>query len=156
MKSSHLHRFSLLSASLGVATLLAACASDPVYVACPDITAPEEGVEAFMLMDTTNEVVNVRLNGVTARCEAVEDGIDTAVSIGLKLKRVPAEKLPAGVAQVNIAGVVVEEDGSVGASETLRYKAGFTDNRQILYPVVDYQVTVKTGQRLVVSLLPRM
>ena len=109
-----------------------------------------------MLMDTTNEVVNVRLNGVTARCEAVEDGIDMAVSIGLKLKRVPAEKLPAGVAQVNIAGVVVEEDGSVGASETLRYKAGFTDNRQILYPVVDYQVTVKTGQRLVVSLLPRM
>lgn len=156
MKSSHLHRFSLLSASLGVATLLAACASDPVYVACPDITAPEEGVEAFMLMDTTNEVVNVRLNGVTARCEAVEDGIDMAVSIGLKLKRVSAEKLPAGVAQVNIAGVVVEEDGSVGASETLRYKAGFTDNRQILYPVVDYQVTVKTGQRLVVSLLPRM
>ena len=156
MKSSHLHRFSLLSASLGVATLLAACASDPVYVACPDITAPEEGVEAFMLMDATNEVVNVRLNGVTARCEAVEDGIDMAVSIGLKLKRVSAEKLPAGVAQVNIAGVVVEEDGSVGASETLRYKAGFTDNRQILYPVVDYQVTVKTGQRLVVSLLPRM
>ena len=156
MKSSHLHRFSLVSASLGVATLLAACASDPVYVACPDITAPEEGVEAFMLMDTTNEVVNVRLNGVTARCEAVEDGIDMAVSIGLKLKRVPAEKLPAGVAQVNIAGVVVEEDGSVGASKTLRYKAGFTDNRQILYPVVDYQVTVKTGQRLVVSLLPRM
>ena len=156
MKSSHLHRFSLLSASLGVATLLAACASDPVYVACPDITAPEEGVEAFMLMDATNEVVNVRLNGVTARCEAVEDGIDMAVSSGLKLKRVSAEKLPAGVAQVNIAGVVVEEDGSVGASETLRYKAGFTDNRQILYPVVDYQVTVKTGQRLVVSLLPRM
>ena len=154
MKSSHLQWFPSLSVSLGAATLLAACASDPVYIACPDITAPEEGVEAFMLMDGSNEVVNARLNGVTARCEAAEDGIEMAVSIGLKIKRLPAEKLPAGVAQINIAGVIVEEDGVIGASETLRYKAGFTDNRQILYPVVDYQITVKAGQRLVVSLLP--
>lgn len=154
MKRSHLQRFSLLSASLGAVALLGACASDPVYVACPDITAPEEGVEAFMLMDDTNEVVNARLNGVTARCEAAENGIAMAVSIGLKLKRLPAAQLPAGVAQINIAGLVVEADGSVGSSQTLRYKAGFTDNSRILYPVVDYQVTVKTGQRLVVSLVP--
>lgn len=154
MKSSFLPWLPSLSVSLGAATLLAACASDPVYVACPDITAPEEGVEAFMQMDDTNEVVNARLNGVTARCEAVEGGIEMAVSIGLKIKRLPAETLPAGVAQINIAGMTVEEDGAVGASETLRYKAGFTDNTQILYPVVDYKVTVKTGQRLVVSLIP--
>ena len=154
MKSSLLPWLPSLSVSLGAATLLAACASDPVYVACPDITAPEEGVEAFMQMDDTNEVVNARLNGVTARCEAVEGGIEMAVSIGLKIKRLPAETLPAGVAQINIAGMIVEEDGAVGASETLRYKAGFTDNTQILYPVVDYKVTVKTGQRLVVSLIP--
>ena len=109
-----------------------------------------------MLMDDTNEVVNARLNGVTARCEAVEDGIKMAVSIGLKIKRLPADKLPAGVAQINIAGVIVEEDGAIGASETLRYKAGFTDNRQILYPAIDYQVTVKDGQRLVVSLIPSL
>ena len=154
MKSIHLQWFPYLLVSLGAATLLAACASDPVYIACPDITAPEEGVEAFMLMDGSNEVVNARLNGVTALCEAAEDGIEMAVSIGLKIKRLPAEKLPAGVAQINIAGVIVEEDGAIGASETLQYKAGFTDNRQILYPVVDYQITVKAGQRLVVSLLP--
>ena len=156
MTSSLLQRFSWLSVSLGTATLLAACASDPVYVACPDITAPEEGVEAFMLMDGTNEVVNARLNGVTARCEAVEDGIEMAVSIGLKIKRLPADKLPAGIAQVNIASVLVEEDGAVGTSETLQYKAGFNDNRQILYPAVDYRVTVKDGQRLVVSLIPSL
>ena len=44
MKSSLLPWLPSLSVSLGAATLLAACASDPVYVACPDITAPEEGV----------------------------------------------------------------------------------------------------------------
>ena len=114
MKSSLLPWLPSLSVSLGAATLLAACASDPVYVACPEITAPEEGVEAFMQMDDTNEVVNARLNGVTARCEAVEGGIEMAVSIGLKIKRLPAETLPAGVAQINIAGMTVEEDGAVG------------------------------------------
>ena len=39
MKSSLLQRFSFLSVSLGTATLLAACAADPVYVACPDYGA---------------------------------------------------------------------------------------------------------------------
>ena len=41
-----------------------------------------------MRIDDTGEVVNVRLNGVRARCEQVgENGVSMDLSIGLKIKR---------------------------------------------------------------------
>ena len=137
------------------AALLAGCAGDPDYVSCPELTAPKEGAEAFMRIDETGEIVNVRMNGVRAICERTgQDGISMELSVGLKIKRLKADDLPAGVVQVNIAGLVAEGDTVVNNPPPVRYKAGFRKGNQTMYPVVDYEVTVKEGQRLILSLVP--
>lgn len=140
---------------LVTAALLAGCAGDPDYVSCPELTAPKEGAEAFMRIDETGEIVNVRMNGVRAICERTgQDGISMELSVGLKIKRLKADDLPAGVVQVNIAGLVAEGDTVVDTPPPVRYKAGFRKGNQTMYPVVDYDVTVKEGQRLILSLVP--
>lgn len=140
---------------LVAASLLAGCAGDPDYVTCPELTAPEEGAEAFMRIDDTGEIVNARLNGVKAICEKVgDDGISMELSVGLKIKRLSGDTYPAGVAQINIVGIVAEGDELVSSPPPVRYKAGFRKGQQTMYPVVNYDVTVKDGQRLIVSLVP--
>jgi hypothetical protein len=36
----------------------------------------------------------------------------------------------------------------------IRYKAGFRKGQQTMYPVVEHDVTVTDGQRLIISLVP--
>jgi len=140
---------------LVAASLLAGCAGDPDYVKCPELTAPEEGAEAFMRIDDTGEIVNARLNGVKAVCERVgDDGISMELAVGLKIKRLRAEDYPAGVAQINIVGLVAEGEELVSSPPPVRYKAGFRKGQRMMYPVVNYDITVKDGQRLIVSLFP--
>jgi hypothetical protein len=140
---------------LVTAALLAGCTGGPDYVKCPELTAPEEGAEAFMRIDETGEIVNARMNGVRVSCETVGDeGISMELSIGLKIKRLSAEEYPAGVAQVNVVGLVADGDKVVSSQPPIRYKAGFRKGERIMYPVVDYDVTVKQGQRLILSLVP--
>lgn len=155
MKRRSLNRFFAASPLLVTAALLAGCAGDPEYVTCPELTAPEEGAEAFMRIDETGEIVNARLNGVRARCEQVgENGVSMDVSVGLKIKRLATGDLPAGVAQVNVVGLVAEDDKVVSSPPPIRYKGGFRKDQRIMYPVVSYKVTVQQGQRLILSLVP--
>ena len=155
MKCRILNRFLAASPLLVTAALLAGCAGDPDYVKCPELTAPEEGAEAFMRIDETGEIVNARLNGVRALCEKVgDDGISMELSVGLKMKRLSAEAYPTGVVQVNVVGLVAEGDKIVSSEPPIRYKAGFRKGQRLMYPVVDYDVTVKEGQRLILSLVP--
>ena len=136
-------------------SLLAGCAGDPDYVTCPELTAPEEGAEAFMRIDDTGEIINARLNGVKAVCERVgDDGISMELLVGLKIKRLSGDSYPAGVAQINIVGIVAEGDETVSSPPPVRYKAGFRKGQRLMYPAVTYDVTVKDGQRLILSLVP--
>ena len=155
MKRRTLNRIFAVSPVLVTAALLAGCSTGSEYVKCPELTAPEEGAEAFMRIDETGEIVNARMNGVRASCEKVgDDGISMELSVGLKIKRLTAEEYPAGVAQVNVVGLVAEGDKVVSSQPPIRYKAGFRKGERIMYPVVDYDVTVKQGQRLILSLVP--
>ncbi|MGB1176318.1 MAG: hypothetical protein ACPIFQ_00785 [Candidatus Puniceispirillaceae bacterium] len=157
MKRRILNRFFAASPLLVTAALLAGCTGDPAYVKCPELTAPEEGTEAFMRIDDTGEIINARLNGVRARCKQVgDDGVSMELSIGLKIKRLNPGDLPAGVAQVNVAALVAEGDKVVSTSPPIRYKAGFKKGQQLIYPVVDHDVTVRQGQRLILSLVPEL
>ena len=155
MKRRTLNRIFAVSPVLVTAALLAGCSTGSEYVKCPELTAPEEGAEAFMRIDETGEIVNARMNGVRASCENVgDDDISMELSVGLKIKRLTAEEYPAGVAQVNVVGLVAEGDKVVSSQPPIRYKAGFRKGERIMYPVVDYDVTVKQGQRLILSLVP--
>ena len=156
MKNQSLTRYLPLPAFLGTAALLAACAGDPVYVTCPEITAPPEGTAAFMKMDETGEVIDVRMNGVRGLCQPTKSGKQVDVAVGLKLKRAGAEKLPAGVAEIELMGFIVDADDNVVTSDRVIYKTGFADGARLHYPVAEYSTVMTQGQRLVLSLVPAL
>ena len=148
--------FLSLAAVLGGAAFLAACAGDPVYVACPSITAPPEGTSAFRKMDVTGEVVDVRMNGVRGLCQPVDGGKQVDVAIGLKMKRPAAEKFAGGVTEVEIVSFVIDSDDNVVSSDSTLYKTGFRDGVRIHYPVAEYSTVLADGQRLVLTLVPAL
>jgi hypothetical protein len=155
MKRRILKRIFAASPLLVTAALLAGCSTGSEFVKCPELTAPEEGAEAFMRIDETGEIINARMNGVRASCEQVgDDGISMKLSVGLKIRRFGVDAYPAGVAQVNVVGVVAEGDKIVSSQAPVRYKAGFKKGEMTMYPVFDYKITVKQGQRLILSLVP--
>ncbi|MGB1825282.1 MAG: hypothetical protein ACPHLN_02485, partial [Candidatus Puniceispirillaceae bacterium] len=66
-----LFAFSARVFALGASGLaLASCAGTPDYIACPEVSAPREGTQAYMRMDETREIFDVRMNGVNGLCEA--------------------------------------------------------------------------------------
>lgn len=156
MKNQPTIRFLPLSVVLGGAAFLAACAGDPVYVTCPEITAPPEGTAAFMKMDETGEVIDVRMNGVRGLCQPVDGGKQVDVAVGLKMKRAAAEKLPAGVAEIELIGFIVDAGDTVVSSNKIIYKTGFRDGARMHYPVAEYSAVLADGQRLVLSLVPAL
>jgi len=157
MKRQFLRPFLPLCAMIASGAMLAACAGDPVYVACPDITAPKEGTAAFMKMDDTGEIVDVRLNGVRGLCEPLDGGgTSVDLSVGLKLKRVARDNIPAGVAQIDIISFIVDGDDKVVSSDPVKYQAGFSKGTRIIYPVAEYSTKVGEGQRIVLSLVPTL
>ena len=143
-------------AALGAAGfVLASCTSTPDYIACPEVSAPREGTQAYMRMDDTREVFDVRMNGVSGLCEAADGGaILMNVSIGLKLKRAAGEDLAPGVAQIDLIGIVVGPDNDVVETKPIKYKTGFAKGQRLNYPVAEYKITVADSNRLVLSLLP--
>ena len=150
-------RFSALSAVFAAGLVLTACSSKPNYIACPAISAPPEGANAFMKMDETDEVIDVRLNGVRGLCEAGGGGTtEMVVSVGLKLKRAASEELEAGVAEIEMAAFIIDTEDNVLSSDTIKYKTGFAKGQRIHYPAAEYKADMAEGTRLVISLIPAL
>ena len=157
MKHQPRKPISVLPALLATGLVLASCAGTPEYIACPEVSAPREGTQAFMRMDDTREVFDVRMNGVTGLCEAASGGgTAMTVSVGLKLKRAGRDDLVAGVAQVDMIGIVVDPENNVIETKAIKYKTGFAKGQRLHYPVAEYKVTIAEGNRLVLSLLPTL
>ena len=139
---------------LGIAALLAGCAGKGDLVACPQVTAPLETVNGYQLSDESAAVVDMRFNGVSAVCEALDNGdIRMDLAIGMKLKRLEKNNLDDTVS-IYIATAVVDADDKVVGNDRIVYQAGMQADSAPKYPVIDYRVTVKPDQRLVISLLP--
>ena len=81
---------------------------------------------------------------------------DRTVSVGLKLKRAAEGDLVAGVAQVDMIGIVVDADNNVVETKPIKYVTGFRKGQRLNYPVAEYKITVAEGNRLVLSLLPSL
>lgn len=135
---------------------LGACSSAPDYVACPDITSPEEGARVYLATDTSAHEVDVRFNGVNPVCTRLPNG-DTRVdvSMGLKMKRSFTEAA-ADVVTMPILAAYVDADENVTYSEVMTYKAGFRKNEELKYPVAELQFDMPANNRLVLSLAPNL
>ena len=144
-----------LPALLGCLVFLSSCASDDAVVLCPSLSAPPEGARAFVVTDEHQQTVDVRLNGVRAKCTAEVNGnILMAVKAGLKLTRNLAENAEADIAVVPMMTAILDADDQVVSNDSFGYKNGFDTDLERLLPVVEFELVVPSGGRAVISLMP--
>jgi len=115
-----------LPALLGCLVFLSSCASDDDLVLCPSLSAPPEGARAFVVTDEHRQIVDVRLNGVRAKCTAEANGdVLMAVRVGLKLTRNLAENAEPDVAVVPMVTAILDANDQVVSNDSFGYKNGF-------------------------------
>ena len=138
-----------------LAMLLSSCIlGGGVRVDCPQITAPRETASMFMSMEDSQEVFDVRFNGVQAECKTRRNGdIVVDLAIGLKIKRA-LQPAPGGTAEIHLLSVVLDRDDRPVDTQPFSYKIGFVQDEHLKYPVANHQVLMLPGERVVISLLP--
>ena len=137
--------------------ILAGCSSDDDLVLCPPLSAPVEGARAYVVTDEFQQTVDVRLNGVRARCTAEANGdVLMEVKAGLKLDRNLAENAEADIAVVPMITAVLDADENVISNDYFGYKNGFANNLDRLLPVVEFELIVPVDGRAVISLTPTL
>ena len=144
-----------LSALIGYVVLFAGCVSKGDIVACPKISVPEEGAEAFVRADEIMQSFDVRLNGVTVDCRSHKSGgTEVALTVGLKLSRNLADGKKQGSLAVPMMTATVDELGTVIANDEFSYRVGFSKGDAQKYPTVEIEKLIPVNARLVISLKP--
>ena len=149
-----MNRLSLL-ALVGCLVFLSSCSSNDDVVFCPPLSAPLEGARAFVVTDEHRQIVDVRLNGVSAECTAEANGdVLMTVNAGLKLTRNLAENAESDIAVVPMMTAILDADDQVVSNDSFGYKNGFDTGLERLLPVVEFELVVPSGGRAVMSLTP--
>ena len=139
----------------GCLVILSSCSSNDDVVFCPPLSAPPEGARAFVVTDKHQQIVDVKLNGVTAQCTAEASGdVLMEVKTGLKLTRNLAENAESDIAVVPMMTAILDADDQVVSNESFGYKTGFATDLERLLPVVEFELVVPSGGRAVISLTP--
>ena len=142
-------------ALIGCSVLFIGCASNDEIVACPVISAPEEGTRSFVRSDTAGQLFDVRLNGVTAECVRHKSGgTVVALTVGLKLNRNLGEGADADVLAVPMMTAMVDDQQTVISNSEFGYVVGFGKGIKQQYPTIEIDKTVPANARLVISLKP--
>ena len=124
-------------------------------VACPLISAPEEGARSFVRSDRAGQLFDVRLNGVTAACTRHHSGgTAVALTIGLKLDRNLGDGTDADVLAVPMMTAMVDDQQTVISNSEFGYVVGFAKGIEQQYPTVEFETLIPTNARLVISLKP--
>ena len=131
------------------------CAGTGETVTCPVISAPEEGVSAFVRSKNNGQIFEVRLNGVTANCEPYKSGGTLVnLTVGLKLDRERTQGAEADVINVPMMIALVDDQEVVIENDDFGYRAGFGDNLSSQYFTAEFEQVVPANARLVISLKP--
>ena len=147
------HLFSL--ALLVCSVSLAGCTSNDDMIICPAISAPEEGARTLVRSDTTGQLFDVRLNGVSAACMRHKSGgTSVALTVGLKLDRNLGEGADADVLAVPLMTAMVNDHQTVISNKEFGYSVGFGKDVKQQYPTVEIENIVPANARLVISLKP--
>ena len=147
------HLFSL--ALLACSVSLAGCTSNDDRIICPAISAPEEGARSIVRSDTTGQLFDVRLNGVSAACMRHKSGATSvALTVGLKLDRNLGEGAEADVLAVPLMTAMVNDHQTVISNKEVGYTVGFGKDVKQRYPTVEIEKIVPANARLVISLKP--
>ena len=151
----HLMQHLSVPVLLGCFVSLSSCALLSDVVSCPSLSAPPEGTRAFVMTDEHRQIVDVRLNGVRAQCTAEANGdVLMEVKAGLKMTRNLAENAESDIVVVPMMTAILDVDDQVVFNNRFGYKNGFDTDLERLLPVVEFDLVVPSGGRVVISLTP--
>ena len=144
--------------SLAVLASLAGCAAfEPDYYNCNSlVTSYAQGARASLISEATLQNVEVRFNGVSARCYDEGTDIIAEVGIGLKVSRELSEGQDIAPVSVPMLAAIIDEDEAVISRESFVYTMQFTNNLDVIYPLVRREFNVPQGGRLILSLTPTL
>ena len=135
---------------------LSACSVfEPDYYNCENrLSSYAEGARSSLITSITNQNVEVRFNGVSARCYDNEDVTIMEVGIGLKVLRDLEENVEVAPVNVPIASAILDGQDEVQTYETFSYDMQFPDGVRVLYPLVRREFTLAKDGRLIIALTP--
>ena len=138
-----------------MAGLSACSAFEPDYYNCDDrISSYAEGARSSLTSDITAQNVEVRFNGVSARCYDNDGVTIMEVGIGLKVLRDLAENVEVAPVNVPIATALLNGEDEVLSYETFSYDMQFPDGVRVLYPLVRREFTLTLDGRVIMALTP--
>ena len=90
-----------------------------------------------------------------AQCTAEANGdVLVEVKAGLKMTRNLAENAESDIVVVQIMTAILDVDDQVVFNDRFGYKNGFDTDLERLLPVVEFDLVVPSGGRVVISLTP--
>jgi hypothetical protein len=109
----------------------------------------------FIQTDNKKQIVDARLNGVSAQCTLESAGdIMMEIKAGLKIARNLAEGSGPDVVIVPMVTAIVDTNENVLTNDKLGFKNGFDTDIDKLFPVVEFELVVPSNGRAVISLTP--
>ena len=144
--------------SLAVLASLAGCAAfEPDYYNCQSqVTSYAQGARASLIAEESLQNVEVRFNGVSARCYDEGTQIVAEVGIGLKVSRELLEGRDVAPISVPMLAAIIDADEAVIDTQSFAYTMQFTYNLDVIYPLVRREFNVPQGGRLILSLTPSL
>lgn len=144
--------------SLALLASLAGCAAfEPDYYNCQSlVTSYAQGARASLTSEVTLQNVEVRFNGVSARCYDEGADVITDVGIGLKVSRELADGRDVAPISVPMVAAIIDEDEAVLSTQSFVYTMQFTNNLDVIYPLVRREFAIPQGGRLILSLTPSL
>lgn len=151
-------RFTPLFSALLAGTLLTGCSAfEPDYYKCDSrITSFEQGARATLTSQNTNQIVEVRFNGVSGLCYDDDGDIQAEVGIGLKVLRDLTDGVDVAPVVVPMMAAVLDSDDNVIETSSFVYTMQFTDGSPVIYPLVRRDFTLPADGRLILSLTPEL
>lgn len=144
--------------SLAVLASLAGCAAfEPDYYNCKSqVTSFAQGARASLIAQESLQNIEVRFNGVSARC--YDEGTQTVaeVGIGLKVSRELSEGSDVAPVSVPMVAAIIDADEGVMGTQSFVYTMQFTNNLDVIYPLVRREFNIPQGGRLILSLTPSL
>ncbi|MGC6516663.1 MAG: hypothetical protein ACON49_01380 [Candidatus Puniceispirillaceae bacterium] len=132
-------------------------AFEPDYYNCnAQVSSYAEGVRSSIVTEESNQAVEVRLNGVSARCYDSGDMVIAELGIGMKVSRDLEQGVDVEPVTVPMVAAVIDNDDSVKQTMSFVYTMQFTRNLDVLYPLVRREFTIPKGGRIILSLTPEV
>lgn len=151
-------RFTSLISTMVCGVALAGCSAfEPDYYNCENrVTSYAEGARSSIITDDESQNVEVRFNGVSARCYDSGNIVNVELGIGLKVTRDLGEGAEVSPVTVPMISAKLDNNDEVLSTDSFIYTMQFRANVDQIYPLVRREMVMPQGGRIILSLTPEL